>query len=363
MKFAIFGLTVSSSWGNGHATLWRGLVRALGAAGHQVCFYERDVPWYAEHRDLTALEGGELILYSDWADIAARAGSVLDADALFVTSYCPDAVAASRLLADQARGTTVFYDMDTPVTLGRLAAGETVDYLPPEGLGGFDLVLSYTGGPALAALERQLGARRTAPLYGHVDPAVHRPVAPDPVFAGHLSYLGTYAEDRQALVEALFLSPARARPELRFVLGGSGYPESFPWEDNVFFMRHVAPPDHPAFFCSSRLTLNVTRRDMAAMGWCPSGRIFEAAACGVPIVSDDWDGLDAFFTPGQEILLADTAGDVLAALDRDDAELRRIAAAARERTLAEHSSAARAHELVGLLESLPEPAEPVRELA
>ena len=363
MKIAIFGLTVSSSWGNGHATLWRGLIRALGAEGHQVIFYERDVPWYADHRDLRAIEGGELVLYSDWADIAARTGDFLDADAIFVTSYCPDAVAASRLIARRAQGLTVFYDMDTPITLGRLAAGEGVDYLPPEGLGGFDLVLSYTGGPALGALERQLGAKRTAPLYGHVDPAVHRPVAPDPVFAGDLSYLGTYADDRQVLVERLFLAPARARPELRFVLGGSGYPESFPWTDNIYFMRHVAPPDHPAFFCSSRLTLNVTRRDMAAMGWCPSGRIFEAAACGVPIVSDNWDGLDAFFTPGAEILLADTAEDVLAALDRDNAELRRIASAARERTLAEHSSAARARELVGLLESLPEPAQAERELA
>lgn len=363
MKIAIFGLTVSSSWGNGHATLWRGLIRALGAEGHQVIFYERDVPWYADHRDVKAIEGGELVLYSDWADIAARAGDVLDADAIFVTSYCPDAVAASRLIANRARGIGVFYDMDTPVTLGRLAAGQSVEYLPPEGLGGFDLVLSFTGGPALDALERQLGARRTAPLYGHVDPAVHRPVAPDPVFAGDLSYLGTYADDRQALVERLFLAPARARPELRFVLGGSGYPESFPWTDNLYLMRHVAPPDHPAFFCSSRLTLNVTRRDMAAMGWCPSGRIFEAAACGVPIVSDRWDGLDAFFTPGDEILLADAAEDVLSALGRDDAELRRIAAAARERTLAEHSSAARARELVGLLERLPEGAQPVRELA
>lgn len=363
MKIAIFGLTVSSSWGNGHATLWRGLIRALGAESHRVIFYERDVPWYADHRDLRAIEGGELVLYSDWADIAARTGDFLDADAIFVTSYCPDAVAASRLIADRARGLTVFYDMDTPITLGRLAAGETVEYLPPEGLGSFDLVLSYTGGPALDALERQLGAKRTAPLYGHVDPAVHRPVAPDPVFAGDISYLGTYADDRQALVERLFLAPARARPELRFVLGGSGYPESFPWTDNIYFMRHVAPPDHPAFFCSSRLTLNVTRRDMATMGWCPSGRIFEAAACGVPIVSDNWDGLDAFFTPGAEILLADTAEDVLAALDRDDAVLRRIASAARERTLAEHSSAARARELVGLLESLPEPAQAKRELA
>jgi spore maturation protein CgeB len=351
MKLVIFGLTVSSSWGNGHATLWRGLIRALAAQGHDVVFYERDVPWYAGHRDLTELPDATLLIYRDWQGVAARAADFLDADALFVTSYCPDAVAATRLIADRARGVRVFYDLDTPVTLGRVAAGEDVDYLPPEGLRSFDLVLSYTGGPALEALERKLGARRTAPLYGHVDPEVHRPVPAQAMFGGDLSYLGTFAEDRQALVERLFLEPARRRPEMRFVLGGSGYPQDFPWTDNIYFMRHVAPPDHPAFFCSSRATLNVTRRDMAAMGWCPSGRLFEAAACGAPILSDDWDGLDAFFTPDEEILLVSSPEDVLSALDRDDAELRRMAARARERTLAEHSSAERARELVSLLET------------
>jgi spore maturation protein CgeB len=354
MKIAIFGLTVSSSWGNGHATLWRGLIRALAAQGHEVIFYERDVPWYAGHRDLAELPSAALVIYNDWQDVVARAADFVDADALFVTSYCPDAVAASRLIADRARGVRVFYDLDTPITLGRLAAGRDVEYLPPEGLGAFDLVLSYTGGLALDALEKQLGARRTAPLYGHVDPDVHRPVAAQPMFGGDLSYLGTFAEDRQALVERLFLEPARRRPEMRFVLGGSGYPQDFPWTDNIWFMRHVAPPDHPAFFCSSRATLNVTRRDMAAMGWCPSGRLFEAASCGAPILSDDWDGLDAFFTPDEEILLVSTPDDVLAALDRDDIELQRMAARARERTLSEHSSAERARELVGLLQTAPE---------
>ena len=223
-------------------------------------------------------------------------------------------------------------------------------------MGGFDLVLSYTGGPALDALEGQLGARRALPLYGHVDPATHHPAAAQDVFRGDLSYLGTYADDRQATLARLFIEPAQAAPERRFVIGGSGYPADFPWQPNIHFMRHVAPADHPAFFCSSRLTLNVTRGDMAAMGWCPSGRLFEAAACGVPIVSDDWDGLGTFFAPGEEILLTETTDDVLAALALSDAELRRIADAARERVLAEHSSAARAKELIGVLESAATPA-------
>ena len=352
MKIVVFGLTVSSSWGNGHATLWRGLIGALAAQGHAVTFVERDVAWYREARDLHALPNGRLLLYSDWAEVLAAKRVLLDADALVVTSYCPDARAATDLIAHEGRGAALFYDLDTPVTLARLAAGEAVDYLPEAGLGMFDLVLSYTGGPALDALTGRLGARRAAPLYGHVDPSAHRPVPPVDLFRGDLSYLGTYAADRQATLERLFIEPAAQAPDQRFVLGGSQYPADFPWRPNIHFMNHVGPADHPAFFCSSRLTLNVTRADMAAMGWCPSGRLFEAAACGAPLVSDDWDGLDRFFTPGGEILLADTAGDVLAALARSDAELRRIADAARARVLTEHSSAARARELVALIESI-----------
>jgi spore maturation protein CgeB len=355
MRLTIFGLTVSSSWGNGHATLWRGLINALVTAGHQVTFVERDQPWYADHRDLTALPGADLIIHDDWADVLARRSTLLDADAVIVTSYCPDAQAISALLASEGRGLSVFYDLDTPVTLARLAADEPVAYLPSDGLGQFDLVLSYTGGPALDVLRDRLGARAVAPLYGHVDPTAHRPAGPRSMFAGALSYLGTHAADRQPTLERLFVDAARARPEERFVLGGSGYGADFPWQPNIWFMDHVAPADHPAFFCSSRLTLNVTRADMAAMGWCPSGRLFEAAACGVPILSDDWNGLASFFTPGEEILLARSTSDTLAALDRSDAELGRIAQAARARVLAEHSSAARAAELVGLLERAASP--------
>jgi len=360
MKLVVFGLTVTSSWGNGHATLWRGLIRALVRRGCRVVFFERDVPWYAEHRDLTEIEGAEIVLYSEWAEIAPRARhETRGADAAVVTSYCPDAVAAADLIADEAPGCGVFYDMDTGVTLARLAAGEQVPYLPPEGLGGFDLVLSYTGGRALEALCDDLGARRVAPLYGHVDPEVHRPSAADARFACDLSYLGTYAADRQPGVEALFLEPARLRRDRRFVLGGAGYPQAFPWTDNVWFVRHLPPADHPSFFSSSRLTLNVTRPDMAAMGWCPSGRLFEAAACGCPVLSDRFPGLEDFFEPGREVLVADTTEEALAALDRSPEELAAIGRAARERTLGEHTSDRRAQELLDLLgESRPAYAAP-----
>jgi spore maturation protein CgeB len=350
MKLVIFGLTVSSSWRNGHATLWRGLIRALARRGVRVVFFERDAPYYAHHRDLWALPGADLVLYPDWPQIAARAMTeVRSADAVIVTSYCPDGQAASALTCAAAH-TAVFYDMDTPVTLARLAAGETVDYLPDHGLSGFDLVLSYTGGEALARLEQDLGAKKAAPLYGHVDPQAHRPTARDPRYGCDLSYLGTYAADRQPQVAALFAEPARLRPRLRFLLGGSGYGEKFPWADNIFFLDHVAPPQHAAFFASSRLTLNVTRREMASMGWCPSGRLFEAAACGAPILSDVWPGLEHFFDPGREILTARTTEEALAALDLSDAELLAVARAGRERTLGAHTSDHRAAELLDHLE-------------
>jgi len=226
-----------------------------------------------------------------------------------------------------------------------------VDYVPSEGLGEFDLVLSFTGGVALQALREQLGARKVAPLYGHVDPQVHAPIQTGDAGLSDLSYLGTYAADRQRVLERMFVAPAQRLPSGRFLLGGAGYPADFPWRENIWFVNHVAPPDHPGFFASSRLTLNVTRADMSELGYCPSGRLFEAAACAVPVLSDCWSGLDEFFTPGEEILLAASTDEVVEALRLPAAELRRIGAAARERVLAEHTSATRAEQLVGLLES------------
>jgi spore maturation protein CgeB len=343
MRIIVFGLTISSSWGNGHATLWRGLSRALARRGHQVVFFEQDVPYYAMNRDLDEIPGGELVLYRAWHEVRARAErEIADADVAMVTSYCPDGVTASDLVLAAPRAVRVFYDLDTPVTLSRLEAGETTTYIGPRGLRDFDLVLSYTGGAALTRLQAQLGARRVAPLYGHVDPAVHHRVEPRDRFRADLSYLGTYAADRQAALEALFVEPALERPHQRFLIGGAQYPQDFPWAANIYFVRHLPPPEHPPFFSSSRLTLNVTRQAMAEIGWCPSGRLFEASACGVPVLSDGWEGLDAFFEPGREILVASGPQDCVAALDLTDAELRRIGNAGRERALAEHTSDQRA---------------------
>ncbi|WP_414473068.1 glycosyltransferase [Microvirga sp. M2] len=350
MKLVVFGLTISSSWGNGHATLWRGLCRALARHGHQVVFFEKDVSYYATNRDMGAIPNGELVLYDAWDSVRHRAKAELaDADAAMVTSYCPNGIEATDLVLDAPRAVRTFYDLDTPVTLSKLQAREPMNYVGSRALSEFDLVLSYTGGGALDRLRSELGAQRVAPLYGHVDPDVHRPVAPMAHYGSDLSYLGTYAADRQAALQRLFIDSAARRPKQRFLIGGAQYPDDFPWQPNIHFVRHLPPAEHPAFFSSSRLTLNVTRQAMAEMGWCPSGRLFEASACGVPLLSDDWEGLDRFFDPGREILIAKTTGDAVAALDLSDAELGRIARASRERTMAEHTSEHRARELEALL--------------
>jgi len=359
MHIVIFGLTVSSSWGNGHATLWRALLKALGKRGHTASFYEHDVSYYAENRDDWAPPRGiALRLYSSLEEIRAAALRELNsADVGMFTSYCPDGPEAANLILSSRAEIKCFYDLDTPVTLTALQNGDQVAYLPQNGLGDFDLVLSYTGGRALSELQSRLGAQAVAPLYGSVDPEAHFPVPPLEQYRGILSYLGTFAADRQRALESLFLEPARHLRGETFQLAGAQYPDSFSSLPNIAFTPHLAPQLHPAFFCSSRATLNITRRVMSEYGYCPSGRLFEAAACGVPIVSDGWDGLEMFLTPGREILRVDTPEEVIEAVQLTEAELRRIADAARERTLANHTAERRVMELEEICESVGDPAQ------
>jgi spore maturation protein CgeB len=347
MRLVVFGLTISSSWANGHATLWRGIAGALARRGHCLEFFERNAPWYAAHRDLPELAGGRLHLYSSWDEALPLACKALrGADAAMVTSYCPDGTAAARLLAESGTGRTIFYDMDTPVTIESAREGRPIPYIGPRGLQDFDLVLSFTGGRALDALRDLFGAKRTATLYGSVDPEVHRPAPARDRFRGSLSYLGTYAANRQRALEALFLEPARRMPDRRFVIAGAQYPADFPWSENVWFFNHLPPEEHAAFFCSSPLTLNVTRAPMAAMGYCPSGRLFEAAACGVPVLTDAWEGVSEFFRPGEEILVARDPEEAADAVSRAPSELARIGQAARERALRMHTAERRTEDLL-----------------
>ncbi len=353
MKIIVFGLSISSAWGNGHATLLRGLFRALHEEGHEVHFFELDTAYYAAHRDASSFDYVQLHLYRAWGEaLPAIRQLVTEADVAMVTSYCPDGIAACEMVLSAKSGLrTVFYDMDTPVTLSRLAAGESVPYLPEAGLTEFDLVLSYTGGEAIGALRSKLGAKYAATLYGWVDPAVHFRVPASPEFQAHLSYLGTYAADRQKALNDLLITPATNLKERSFVIAGAMYEDAGKWPANIRHFDHIAPPQHSAFYSSSNLTLSVTRAAMAAMGYCPSGRLFEAAACGTAVLSDWWEGLDTFFQPNEEILIANSTNDAVAALNAGEAMLSRIGSRARERAMDCHTAAVRARRLVELIEA------------
>jgi spore maturation protein CgeB len=341
MRITVLGLSITSSWGNGHATTWRALLKALAARGHAITFLERDVPWYRAHRDLPRAAWCEIALYRDLGELRWRfAGAVADADVVVIGSYVPDGVAVARWVQAVAGGVVAFYDIDTPVTLAKLARGDH-EYLAPELIPGFDVYFSFAGGPTLERLERQFGARRARTLYCAVDPEIYRPLELPRRYA--LGYLGTYSADRQPAIERLLVGPARALPEERFVVAGPQYPGGLAWPANVRREEHVPPERHPEFYNQLRFALNVTRADMVVAGWSPSVRLFEAAACGVPIISDAWPGLEELLTPGREILVAKSTDEVVRYLHEIGAQERTvIAAAARARVLAAHTAADRA---------------------
>jgi spore maturation protein CgeB len=345
-NIVILGLTITSSWGNGHATTYRALVKALAQHGHRITFLERDVPWYGEHRDHPRSPFARIALYESLDELFARFGrTVADADAVIVGSYVPDGIAVGEWAIAGANGPVAFYDIDTPVTLAKLERGDC-DYLSPELVGKYDLYLSFTGGPALERLE-ELGSPRAAALYCSVDPEVHAPVATPRKWL--LGYLGTYSLDRQPGLKRTLFAAAREMADERFVVAGAQYPGETAWPANVEHIAHVPPAAHPEFYCAQAFTLNLTRSDMRALGYSPSVRLFEAAACGVPIVTDSWPGLVTIFTPGDEILVAESADEISGLLGELTPEHRKkIAAAARRRVLAEHTAAHRAQELEAL---------------
>ena len=346
LRMVFLGLSVSSSWGNGHATTYRALLRELAARGHDVLFLERDMPWYAEHRDLRETRGYRLELYRSVEELERRhRGAVAVSDLVVVGSYVPEGVRVAEWATGVAQGVTAFYDIDTPVTIAKLERGDE-EYLSAALIPRFDLYLSFTGGPTLERLEQRWGARSARAFYCSADPEGHAPREIPRVW--ELGYLGTYSPDRQPALERLLLEPARQRTWGSFVVAGPTYPREIRWPANVARLEHVAPADHVSFYSAQRFTLNVTRADMVRAGWSPSVRLFEAAACGVPIISDRWEGLDSFFVPGREILIAEQPEDVLAILaDTPEEERRAIGARARTRVLREHTAGRRAAELAG----------------
>ena len=344
MKIVFYGLTVTSSWGNGHATTYRSLLRALARRGHQIHFVEKDVEWYRSNRDMPEPPFTAVHLYEDWsADSARLLALSVDADVIVVGSYFPDAIAATIAMANRARQPILFYDIDTPITLAQLRTVARTDYLDASLIPAYAAYLSFTGGPALRELESRFGAQRAIAFYCSVDPDTYRPTAVDAQFRCDLSYLGTYAADRQPKLMRLFDSAAALQPAQTFLIAGPQYPPDTHFEPNVRRLIHVSPRDHPAFYSSSRLTLNLTRDDMVAAGWSPSVRLFEASACGATILSDPWAGLEDFLTPGEEILLPADADEVARILrEITDVERQQIGQRARDRILATHTAEHRA---------------------
>lgn len=350
LSIMVLGLSLSSSWGNGHATTYRALLRGLAGEGHRVHFLERDVPWYAEHRDLPAPTYCRLSYYRTLSDLERFCGEIRSADAVIIGSYVPEGAEVINRVAAMKPQLLAFYDIDTPVTLAALAAGGE-SFLARKQVPLFDLYLSFSGGKVLDRLEAEFGARRAAAFYCSVDPRAYRPTGEPPCW--DLGYLGTYSRDRQSKLERLLIEPARRLPQKRFVVAGAQYPDSIEWPDNVERIPHLPPEAHASFYSRQRFTLNVTRADMVAAGWSPSVRLFEAAACATPIVSDRWEGLDEIFADGQSILLADSSDDMIDVLTKtSDATRLSIGQAARTRVLDQHTGRARACQLVHLLNGI-----------
>jgi spore maturation protein CgeB len=349
LRFVVLGLSITSSWGNGHATTYRSLLRALAALGHEVLFLERDVPWYAAHRDLPDPGFCRVGLYTSVSDLIERfATHVGTADVVIVGSYVPEGIAVGEWVTRTARGVTAFYDIDTPVTLARLDTREC-EYLTPRLAGEYQLYLSFTGGPVLERLEREYGSPAARALYCSFDPQLYQP---DPTAAVRwdLGYMGTYSDDRQHTLDLLLADTARRWGGGRFVVAGPLYPPHIHWPANVERIEHLAPPQHRGFYTAQRFTLNVTRRAMISAGHAPSVRLFEAAACGTPIISDWWDGIETLLEPDCEILIAHSPRTVVEWLvDMPESERVAIGERARRRVLMEHTAVARARELISCI--------------
>jgi spore maturation protein CgeB len=348
MKIVVLGLSLSSSWGNGHATTYRALLRALAARGHSILFLERDVAWYAAHRDLPAPGFCQLGLYPDLPALNDWRAHIADADAIIIGSYVPDGIAAADWVFAHARGIVAFYDIDTPITLAALERGEET-YISPQQIPRFDAYFSFTGGPTLERLRTRFGARRAHALFCSVDPGQYFPQTMQKRW--DLSYLGTYSADRQPGLDRLLLEPARRLPHLKFAVAGPQYPDTIVWPANVERLDHLPPADHAAFYNASRYTLNITRADMIAAGFSPSVRLFEAGACAASIISDPWPGLSSIFTHA-EISIAHTTADVLQVLAETEQTRSDRAAACHRRILASHTANHRAAELESALDRL-----------
>jgi spore maturation protein CgeB len=345
VNIVMLGLSITSSWGNDHATTVRALLRALAARGHELLFLERDSKPLAENRDLPEPTYCHARLYESLDELQHKyGGDIEEADLVIVGSHVPEGIAVADLVLRSARGCTAFYDINTPVTLAKLQ-GAGADYIERRQISAFNLYLSFTGGPTLERLERKFRAQRARPLYCSVDEELY---SHDPHAARNedLGYLGTYSVDCRGTFEELLLAPARSWPAGRFAIAGAKYPPSLEMPPNVRRIGHLLPSEHRVFYNRLRFALHITQPDLIEAGYSPSASLFEAGACGTPIITDEWRGLSSIFSPGHEVLIARSARDVVAYLhDVSEQERTAIGERARRRVLASHTSAQRAVEL------------------
>lgn len=356
MKFVIIGLSVTSSWGNGHATTYRALLGELELLGHDILFLEKDVPYYAGNRDLPQPQFCRLGLYKTNEELKEKyEKEVSEADVVIVGSYVPQGVEVGQWAISTAKGITAFYDIDTPVTLTKLGRKD-YEYLTPELIQKYDLYLSFSGGPILDHLENHYGSLMARALYCSVDPDSYFPEENEKKWK--MGYLGTYSDDRQPTVNELLIKPAQEFPKEKFVVAGPQYPESINWPENVGRIDHLPPAEHRKFYNTQDFTLNVTRQDMIKAGYSPSVRLFEAAACGVPIISDYWEGIESLFEPEKEILIAKDSTQVIDYFKNiDEKERKEIGERARQKVLKSHTAKVRAKELVKYVKEVLQPSE------
>ncbi len=343
LNIVVIGLSVTSSWGNGHATTYRALIEALAQRGHRVTFLERDVPWYRDHRDLKKPTSWTVKLYQSISEIPRRFGKLIrGANMVIIGSYVPEGIPITEWVTTYAQGITAFYDIDTPVTLSKLDQG--LEYLSPAMIPRFDLYLSFSGGPVPEMIEENYGSSLARVLYCSADTKLYAPQRAEPRWS--LGYLGTYSADRQPVLEDLLLAPARLLADQNFAVAGSQYPDRISWPANVDRIEHLGSHQHAEFYSSQRFTLNATRGDMRALGFSPSVRLFEAAACATPIISDRWPGIETIFKPSRELLLASSPNDVVEILrDMPEERRRAIGENARKRVLTDHTPDHRARQL------------------
>ena len=354
MRFAFFGSSLVSAYWNGACTYYRGMIRSLHDRGHEITFFEPDAFDRQAHRDIDDPEWAEVVVYDAGTqhDVLATVERAKGADVVVKASGVgvhDELLEHAVLELKEPFTTAIFWDVDAPATLGRMEADrrDPLRALIPL----YDIVFTYGGGDPVVRRYLEMGARRCIPIYNALDPATHHPVEPDDEFRADLGLLANRLPDREARIDEFFFRAASSLPDRTFLLGGAG------WEDrsmpaNVRYVGHVPPTRHNAFNCSPTTVLNVSRDSMAANGFSPATRVFEAAGAGACVITDAWEGIEMFLEPREEVLVAADGAAVAEALaGLDERQAREIGAVARRRVTADHTYAQRAEQVEAILET------------